>query len=210
MQSLAVWTVILVYRRYRKSRRLGRAEVGDVSVPFLARIIAFMLFILVSGRFLVVWPRNECATTQVALVLSFIATSAFALDVPDIIIASIGGVIFLIFASQQDVLVSWGIVRSKPRVETHLGTSSEGQVDQSAAEERPPLSPITPFSPLSMSLGPSHTSSVLNLPTSSKNKRQLTVHVDQTELSPTKHRFDTSFGDIESVGTASSSPPCHA
>lgn len=182
------WTVILVYRRFRKSRRLGRAEVGDVSVPFLARIVAFALFILV------------------ALVLSFIATSVFALDVPDIIIASIGGVIFLIFASQQDVLVSWGIMRSKPHVETHLGTTStEAQVDQSSHEERPPLSP-TPFSPLQMSLGPSQTSSALNLAASSRNKRQLTIQVDQTELSSTKHRFETSFGDIESVGTASSSP----
>ncbi|CAE6517903.1 unnamed protein product [Rhizoctonia solani] len=90
------WTVILVYRRYRKSKRLGRAEVGDVSVPFLARIIAFALFILV------------------ALVLSFVAAiSTFALQAPDIIIASIGVVIFLIFASQEDVLVAWRIKRPK-------------------------------------------------------------------------------------------------
>ncbi|KDN49674.1 hypothetical protein RSAG8_01739, partial [Rhizoctonia solani AG-8 WAC10335] len=122
------WTVILVYRRYRKSKRLGRAEVGDVSVPFLARIIAFALFVLV------------------ALALSFVAAiTTFALEAPDIIIASIGVIIFLIFASQEDVLVAWRIMRPKssepPRPEGGQNSSNGHMSDPQSIGHH--LSPST-------------------------------------------------------------------
>lgn len=175
------WTVIIVYKRYRKSRRLSRAEVGDVSVPFLARIVAFMLFVLV------------------ALVLSFIATSNFSLEVPDIIIASIGVAIFFIFSSQEDVLIVWRIMRPRPR----SGASADGHDEQSAREERP-LSPLSPLSPVNITLGASPNSSSPDLPTASKNKHQLTVCLDQTELASNKHRFNSSIGDVESLRTAPS------
>ncbi|QRV94237.1 hypothetical protein RhiJN_22255 [Ceratobasidium sp. AG-Ba] len=168
--AFQTWTVILVYKRYRKSRRLGRAEVGDVSVPFLARIIAFMLFILA--------------------MLSFVATSTFALELPDIIIASIGCVIFIIFASQKDVLAAWGIVRPKSRCTDSEVVGTEGHDAHSTHTHNqiPPLTPFSPLSPIGMSLGPSQASSLCNIP------------APQHELSPTKYRFD----DIESVHTSSS------
>lgn len=157
------WTVILVYRRYRKSRRLGRAEVGDVSVPFLARIIAFALFILV------------------ALALSFVAAiSTFALEVPDIIIASIGVVIFLIFASQEDVLAAWRIIHPK----SSEPTRPEGGQNSSIGHMSDPHSIGHHLSPSTLALA-SHKS-------------------DHHELqpSPTKHRFES---DVESDATATSS-----
>ncbi|CAE6438906.1 hypothetical protein ACGC1H_006928 [Rhizoctonia solani] len=155
------WTVILVYRRYRKSKRLGRAEVGDVSVPFLARIIAFAVFILV------------------ALALSFVAAiGSFALEAPDIIIASIGVVIFLIFASQEDVLVAWRITRPKsseqPRPETQH--SSNGHMSDP------------------QSLGHDLSQSTLALALHKNNHHEL-------QPSPT-NRFES---DVESEATATSS-----
>ncbi|KAG9085205.1 hypothetical protein FRC07_013432, partial [Ceratobasidium sp. 392] len=181
-----VWTAILVYRRYRKSRRLGRAEVGDLSVPFLVRIIAFMLFILI------------------ALVLSFVATTAFALDVPDIIISTIGPVIFLIFASQRDVLVAWKIVRPKSRCTESEAAVVEAQDGHPTHQQIPPLtlfSPLSPLSPLGISLAPSQASSMVNLPTTSQNGGQVSIQLDQAELSAIKYRFGSSVGDIESLHT---------
>ena len=139
---------------------------------------------------------------QVALVISFISASQFSLEVPDIIIASIGVVIFLIFSSQEDVLIVWRIMRPRPR----SGASIDGHDEQSTREERPlsPLSPSTPFPPLSITLGGSPNSSSPDLPTPSKNKHQLTVCLDQTELSSNKHRFNGSIGDVESLRTVSS------
>ncbi|CAE6478734.1 unnamed protein product [Rhizoctonia solani] len=157
------WTVILVYRRYRKSKRLGRAEVGDVSVPFLARIVAFALFILV------------------ALALSFVAViSTFALEVPDIIIASIGVVIFLIFASQEDVLVAWRIMRPKSPKLPH----PEGGQHSSNGRMFDPQSVVHHLSQSTLALG------------SHKN--------DTHELQPstTKPRFES---DVESDATVTSS-----
>ncbi|KAG9084151.1 hypothetical protein FRC07_013703, partial [Ceratobasidium sp. 392] len=80
-----VWTVILVHQRFKKSRCLGRAEVGDMPVSFFVRIMSFMLVVFVG------------------LVLCLVATWAFALEVPDLIVSSIGVFMFFIFASQEDV-----------------------------------------------------------------------------------------------------------
>ncbi|KAJ1304806.1 hypothetical protein OPQ81_005941 [Rhizoctonia solani] len=157
------WTVTLVYRRYRKSRRLGRAEVGDVSIPFLARIIAFALFILI------------------ALVLSFVAAiSTFALEAPDIIISSIGVVIFLIFASQEDVLAAWRIIRPK----SSEPTRPEGGQNSSNGHMSAPESIVHQNSPSTLALAP--------------------YKEDHHELqpSPTKHRFES---DVESEATATGS-----
>ncbi|KAF8684153.1 Insert subdomain of RNA polymerase alpha subunit [Rhizoctonia solani] len=156
------WTVILVYRRFRKSKKLGRAEVGEVSVPFLARIVAFALFIFV------------------ALVLSFIAAVlTFSIEVPDIIIAFIGVVIFLIFGSQEDVLVAWHIIRPKsPRV-----PHSEGQ-NSSIGHLSDPQPVESHSSPSSLALA------------SYKDDHH------ELQLSQTKPRFES---DIESQGTATSS-----
>ncbi|KAH7339837.1 hypothetical protein B0J17DRAFT_656976 [Rhizoctonia solani] len=156
------WTVILVYRRFRKSKRLGSAEVGEVSVPFLARIIAFALFILV------------------ALALSFVAAiSTFALEAPDIIIASIGTVIFLIFASQEDVLVAWRIMRPKLSESSRSGgqNSSNGQM----------------FDP--QPVGHHRSPSTLALASHKNDHHEL-------QLSPTKPRFES---DVASEATATSS-----
>ncbi|CAE7232461.1 unnamed protein product [Rhizoctonia solani] len=157
------WTVILVYRRYRKSKRLGRAEVGDVSVPFLARIIAFALFILV------------------ALALSFVAAiGTFALEVPDIIIASIGVVIFLIFASQEDVLVAWRIKQPKSS-EPHRLEGGQNSFNGHMSDPH--------------SIGHHLSPSTLALASHKNNHHEL-------QPSSTKPRFES---DVESQATATSS-----
>ncbi|KAF8745767.1 Insert subdomain of RNA polymerase alpha subunit, partial [Rhizoctonia solani] len=157
------WTVILVYRRFRKSKKLGRAEVGEVSVPFLARIVAFALFIFI------------------ALVLSFIAAVlTFSIEVPDIIIAFIGVVIFLIFGSQEDVLVAWHIIRPKPPRVPH----SEGGQNSSIGHLSDPQPVESHSSPSSLALA------------SYKDDHH------ELQLSQTKQRFES---DIESQGTATSS-----
>ncbi|KAG8708672.1 hypothetical protein FRC11_006267, partial [Ceratobasidium sp. 423] len=117
----------------------------------------------------------------IALALSFVAAiSTFALEVPDIIIASIGVVIFLIFASQEDVLVAWRIIRPKsseplrPEVGQH---SSTGQMSDP------------------QSIGHHPSPSTLALASHKGNHHEL-------QPSPTKHRLES---DVESEATATSS-----
>ncbi|CCO31331.1 hypothetical protein BN14_05371 [Rhizoctonia solani AG-1 IB] len=136
---------------------------GEVSVPFLARIIAFALFILI------------------ALVLSFFsAVLTFAIEVPDIIISFIGVVIFLIFGSQEDVLIAWHIMRPKsPRI-----PRSEGGHNSSIGHMSDTQPVGSHLSPSTLALAP--------------------YKDDHHELqpSPTKPRFES---DIESQATATSS-----
>ncbi|KAG8825942.1 hypothetical protein FRC19_010119 [Serendipita sp. 401] len=90
-----IWTIYIVYKRYRISRKFGRAETGsDISV-FL-RVLAFGIFVLV------------------ALILSCIALVNYTLPIADILVATFGPMIFLIFASQDEVLRCWHIKQRDP------------------------------------------------------------------------------------------------
>ncbi|QRW08616.1 hypothetical protein RhiLY_07615 [Ceratobasidium sp. AG-Ba] len=164
---LQVWIVALVYQRFRKSRRLGRAEIGDMPVPFFIRIMAFT------------------TVAFVALVLCFVATWTFTLELPDLIVSSIGVAMFFIFGSQEDVLVAWGIVRPKPR-STISGASGNDGRDAYTAHVRRPLSPGWSIGP---SVAQSQVSSTVDLSMDSKHVHRLTMQDDSIELSDTKPRY---------------------
>ncbi|KAG9099682.1 hypothetical protein FS749_000686 [Ceratobasidium sp. UAMH 11750] len=165
------WAMIIVYRRYRISRRLGRAEIGDVSIPFFARIMSFSLILIVG------------------LVLCLIATSVFALDIPDIMVSSMGVLMFFIFASQEDVLVAWRVMRPKPcssdteavGVDVSDGHSIHGRPTTSLPSPPPWLFPV------------------FNLPMESKAVHRFAAHVQRTEVSPTDSKFDSSVEDNKSI-----------
>ncbi|QRW13541.1 hypothetical protein RhiLY_12540 [Ceratobasidium sp. AG-Ba] len=158
-----IWTMVIAYKRYTRSHRLGRAEVGDVSVPLFTRVMAFAVVIFLG------------------LVLSLLATFVFSLVVPDIIVASMGPIMFIIFSSQGDILAAWRIYR--PR---HAHTDSGlGMDDEISVPERPHLSQ-PPVAHIEIPFGRSHasSSSIYHIPVDSKSARQVAVHVHQTVLSP--------------------------
>ncbi|KAG9122912.1 hypothetical protein FRC07_000518, partial [Ceratobasidium sp. 392] len=119
-----IWTVVIAYRRYRRSHRLGRAEVGDVSVPLFTRVMSFAVVVFVG------------------LVLCLIATSVFSLVVPDIVVSSMGPIMFLIFSSQGDILAAWRIYRPRPGFTDSLesGTTFERSIPE---RPRPPQPTVT-------------------------------------------------------------------
>ncbi|QRV84963.1 hypothetical protein RhiJN_12979 [Ceratobasidium sp. AG-Ba] len=161
--KLIVWTMVIAYKRYTRSHRLGRAEVGDVSVPLFTRVMAFAVVIFLG------------------LVLSLLATFVFSLVVPDIIVASMGPIMFIIFSSQGDILAAWRIYR--PR---HAHTDSGlGMDDEISVPERPHLSQ-PPVAHIEIPFGRSHasSSSIYHIPVDSKSARQVAVHVHQTVLFP--------------------------
>ncbi|KAG8795029.1 hypothetical protein FRC12_018838 [Ceratobasidium sp. 428] len=135
-------------------------------VSFFIRIMSFMLVVFVG------------------LVLCFVATWAFTLEVPDLIVSSLGALMFFIFASQEDVLVAWRIMRPKPR-STVSGASGGDTHDTYAAHTRPPLSPA---SSIGVPLGKSQVSSKFDLPIGPKQVHRLTMQDDSIELSSTKSK----------------------
>jgi len=90
------WTVLIVLRRYRESRKFGREEIGT-DVPLFLRVLSFGIFVFI------------------ALILSFIAVFNYTLVIPDILVACFGPVIFLVFASQEEVLRAWHLKSPRQR-----------------------------------------------------------------------------------------------
>ncbi|KAG8833982.1 hypothetical protein FRC17_009764 [Serendipita sp. 399] len=89
------WTVYIVYKRYRTSRKFGRAETGsDISV--FVRVLAFGIFVLA------------------AMILSCVALVNYTLPIADILVAAFGPIVFLIFASQDEILRCWHIKDRDP------------------------------------------------------------------------------------------------
>ncbi|KAG9085838.1 hypothetical protein FS749_004068 [Ceratobasidium sp. UAMH 11750] len=175
--AFQIWTIVLVYLRFRKSNRLRRALGRHVSVPFFIRIIVFMVMVFV------------------ALVLCFIATFAFALEVPDVIISSIGPIMFFIFASQADVLICWHLMRPTSHVTDSRMTGSELSKPEPATTHPPAA--------LGMSLEPSQSSSVWDFSKGSKYSPHIAICVDQIELttrsgSTADHKPSPSFEEFAS------------
>ncbi|KAG9099684.1 hypothetical protein FS749_000688 [Ceratobasidium sp. UAMH 11750] len=155
------WTMIIAYRRYRRSHRLGRAEVGDVSVPFFIRIMSFAVVVFV------------------ALILAFTAIVVFSLVVPDTIVSSIGPIMFIIFSSQGDVLAAWRIYRPRPGfTDSESGTSTQHSIQD---RPRPPQPTVTE---VEIPFARSQESPIHHIPGDLKNPRQLFIHVQQTVFSP--------------------------
>ncbi|KAG8992115.1 hypothetical protein FRB90_001096 [Tulasnella sp. 427] len=91
---LQSWTMIMVWSRYRRTRKLGSQEIGNIDVALFLRISTFASLMVI------------------ALVLAFVAiASSFSQAVPDILIASMGPVSFFIFGTQRDVLVFWRLAK---------------------------------------------------------------------------------------------------
>ncbi|KAG8776446.1 hypothetical protein FRC12_000911, partial [Ceratobasidium sp. 428] len=133
----------------------------------------------------------------VALVLCFVALSAFSLEAPDIIISSCGVITFMIFASQGDVLVCWYLKRSTTRATDSRITSELSRSD--------PL-PM-PATPLGMLHEPSQSSLFWELPKGSKNTPHLAIRVEQIELTT---RNEPSIGDCKSSPSFDQCSSSHA
>ncbi|KAG8793207.1 hypothetical protein FRC12_003497 [Ceratobasidium sp. 428] len=162
-----VWTIILVYQRFQKSRRFSRAEVGDIPVPFFVRIMSFMLLVFLG------------------LILSLVATWAFTLEVPDLIFASIGVLMFFIFASQEDVLVAWKLMRPRARATDSGATDYNHPDPRNTVYSTHVRSPPSPTSSVGLSLEHSHVSSAFDLRSAAKQDHHLSMQSDPIELSPT-------------------------
>lgn len=93
-----VWTITLVYRRYRESRKFGREQIGT-DVPLFIRVLSFGIFVFL------------------ALILSVIAIINWTMVVPDVLVAAFGPVIFFVFASQEEILRAWKIKSPHPRTQ---------------------------------------------------------------------------------------------
>jgi hypothetical protein len=113
-------------------------------------------------------------------VLCFVAsTLSFALEVPDIIIASIGAITFLIFASQKDVLVLWRVAHPTASFTESRVTGSDSR-DRHTTHEQPPLYLYPLYPPRSLSQ--SRVSSIFEIPEGPKKVHHLSIRVDQIEL----------------------------
>ncbi|KAG9080604.1 hypothetical protein FRC06_006364 [Ceratobasidium sp. 370] len=115
----------------------------------------------------------------VALILCLIATVAFSLVVPDIVVSSIGVIMFIIFSSQGDVLAAWRIYRPRPGfTDSESGMSDDYSI---RGRPRPPQPTVTQ---VEIPFERSQDSSIYRIPGGSKNTRQLAVHVHQSVFSP--------------------------
>ncbi|KAG8987945.1 hypothetical protein FRB90_003050, partial [Tulasnella sp. 427] len=84
------WTLFIVYGRYRRSKRFGQQEVGEVDMSLLIRISLFSMLIVI------------------ALVFAIIATvSAWSQAAPDLLMAGMSVAVCVVFGSQRDVLEFW-------------------------------------------------------------------------------------------------------
>ncbi|KAG8710006.1 hypothetical protein FRC09_000361, partial [Ceratobasidium sp. 395] len=108
-----------------------------------------------------------------------------------IIVSSIGVLMFFIFASQEDVLVAWRIVRPKPCSSDPEATGTD-VIDGRSIHDQPTLSLPSP----------SPQAPIFNLPLEPKSPHR-------TEMSPTESKFDGTIGDIKSIRTVSPPPPSH-
>lgn len=89
------WTLFIVWGRYRRTRRLGKQELGNIDLALFVRISAFTVLIVI------------------AIVLSIVAiVSAWSQVAPDLLVAGMGPIMFFIFGTQRDVLEFWHL---KPR-----------------------------------------------------------------------------------------------
>ncbi|PVF99416.1 hypothetical protein CPB86DRAFT_756901 [Serendipita vermifera] len=93
-----LWTLYIVYRRYRISKKFGRDQIGT-DVPLFVRVFAFGIFVFA------------------ALILSILAALNWTLVVPDIIVACSGPIVFFVFASQPEVLRAWKLKAPLPRTD---------------------------------------------------------------------------------------------
>ncbi|KAG8698576.1 hypothetical protein FRC08_005829, partial [Ceratobasidium sp. 394] len=116
----------------------------------------------------------------VALILCLISTAVFSLVVPDIVVSSIGPIMFIIFSSQGDVLAAWRIYRPRPRLtDSELsGTSSQHSIRD---RPRPPQPTVTE---VEIPFTRSQESPIHHIPGGSKTPHQLSIHVHQTVFSP--------------------------
>ncbi|QRV98996.1 hypothetical protein RhiJN_27015 [Ceratobasidium sp. AG-Ba] len=155
------WTIILVYRHYHESRRLGREETGEISAAFFVRVVAF---------------------TLIALTLCLIATSGFAFEVPDIVVSSIGVLMFLIFASQRDVLVVWRVMAPRSRYSDSEDDAANA-VDRQSTHDQP-----------RSYLSPSRHIPVVQLPTEPRAVH-FSTQTSGIELSTIESRFGESVSE---------------
>lgn len=53
-----VWTIFIVYRRYRESRKFGREQIGT-DVPLFLRVLSFGIFVFLALMWVPTLSRYE-------------------------------------------------------------------------------------------------------------------------------------------------------
>ncbi|KAG8934160.1 hypothetical protein FRC01_004800, partial [Tulasnella sp. 417] len=121
--TLQIWTVVIVWARYRRTRKLGSREIGNIDVALFMRISMFSSLIVI------------------ALVLAFVAIlSSWSQAAPDILIAAMGPVCFFIFGTQRDVLVCWHLAKPQQlTTRSHRSTPGNTFASITAGQRSVPL-----------------------------------------------------------------------
>lgn len=118
------WTLLIVYGRYRRSKRFGQQEVGQVDMPLFIRISTFSIIIVI------------------ALVLAIIATvSAWSQAAPDLLVAGMSVAVFVVFGSQRDVLEFWHLRKRHLTSRTHLSNPGNTFTSMQAGRSIPGRAP---------------------------------------------------------------------
>jgi hypothetical protein len=161
-----LWTVFIVYRRYRISRKLGREEIGT-DVPLFIRVLSFGIFVFVALVYVKPISVIQAITDPRFHSLSFLATFNYTMVVPDILVAfcmsrshdivsaltkvlsAVGPVIFFVFASQDEILRAWRL--KPPRQRTQDRSDSIVTLDSSRRQQSRRLDDsLTPIPPSMM------------------------------------------------------------
>lgn len=124
--TLQIWTLLIVWGRYRRTRKLGSREIGNIDVALFMRISMFSSLIVI------------------ALVLAIVAiVSSWSQAAPDLLIAGMGPICFFIFGTQRDVLVCWHMAkRQQITSRSHPGTPGNTFASITAGQRSVPLGGI--------------------------------------------------------------------
>ncbi|KIO30304.1 hypothetical protein M407DRAFT_224684 [Tulasnella calospora MUT 4182] len=121
--TLQIWTLVIVGARYRRTRKLGSREIGNIDVALFMRISMFSSLIVI------------------ALVLAIVAiVSSWSQAAPDLLIAGMGPICFFIFGTQRDVLVCWHMAKKQQFASrSHTGTPGNTFASITAGQRSVPL-----------------------------------------------------------------------
>ncbi|KAG8948517.1 hypothetical protein FRC04_009727 [Tulasnella sp. 424] len=121
--TLQAWTFLMVWGRYRRTRKLGSREIGNIDVALFLRISMFSSLIVI------------------ALVLAIVAiVSSWSQAAPDLLIAAMGPICFFIFGTQRDVLIFWHMAKAQQiTTRSHRSTPGNTFASITAGQRSVPL-----------------------------------------------------------------------
>ncbi|PAV21144.1 40S ribosomal S7 [Pyrrhoderma noxium] len=103
---LEVWIIYTTYKHWRVLRANDSSERGGTDLNLIIRTAAFGFWVFIG------------------MILSLLSLKAPQSPIPDMVLATMGSAVVLIFGTQRDVLRAWMFCRRKPR-EIRNATSSE-------------------------------------------------------------------------------------